>query len=73
MPTEIVMYLDPNAPLYDFKDIDGDGIAVFTAEIPGVGKGVNIRTSKAGCSVPATEIPTLIAALNDRLAEIGTR
>lgn len=48
---------------FRFRDVDGDELVVFPAEIPGVGAGVNIRTTAAGASVPFREIQTLIEAL----------
>ncbi len=46
-----------------YQDVDGDQLALFTAVIPGVGAGVNIRTSPHGCSIAADDIEGLIDAL----------
>lgn len=49
--------------LFAFTDIDGDMIAAFTADIPDVGKGINIRTSEAGCSIPDEVAVKMTAAI----------
>ena len=51
------------ASVFSFADVDGDRIAVFRADIPGEGLGVNIRTDRNGCSLPDADIPRLITAL----------
>lgn len=53
------------AALFRYEDVDGDKLAVFDADIPGLGKGVNIRTSYDGCSLPMGDVPALIKVLTD--------
>lgn len=48
---------------YRYKDVDGDRLAVFTADIPGKGNGVNVRTDRPGCSVPTADAPALARAV----------
>lgn len=48
---------------YSYRDVDGDRLAVFTADIPGQGRGVNIRTDPHGCSIPAEDVPALVRAI----------
>jgi hypothetical protein len=52
---------DPNEPTFKYTDVDGDRIVVNTADIDGV-PGIYIRTDHAGCSVPAAEVPLLVAS-----------
>lgn len=56
-----------------YEDVDGDKLALFTAVIPGVGAGVNIRTSPRGCSVAADDIEGLINALRVTLTLARTK
>lgn len=53
--------------LYKYSDIDGDRLAVFPANILGT-YGVNIKTDREGCSLPDSEIPALISALQDYMS-----
>ena len=48
---------------YQYTDVDGDRLAVFGADIPDKGKGVNVRTDPRGCSVPAADAPDLARAV----------
>lgn len=58
---------------FRFRDVDGDELAIFTADIPGVGAGVNIRTTGAGVSVPFREIPALLDAIREIADHAGAR
>jgi len=52
--------------LFSYADLDGDKLAVFDALIPVNGEfalGVNIRTTRLGCSIPLADMPALIGAL----------
>lgn len=57
--------------LFRHVDVDGDRLAVFDANIPGQGLGINIRTDPNGSSLPIAEIPVLIAALRDYISASG--
>lgn len=62
--TELITILQGDtSPLASFTDVDDDRLVIFTAQIPELGPGINIRTDKAGCSFPVAEIPALIDAL----------
>jgi len=59
------------AVLFKYRDIDDDRLAVFDADIPGKGRGVNIKTDTHGCSLPDADIPALVEALRAYLTERG--
>lgn len=50
---------------FQYRDIDGDRLAVFTAQIPNQGPGVNIKTDPRGCSVPLSRLEEFIAGVRD--------
>lgn len=56
-----------NDAIFRHVDPDEDQVAVFPARISGLGynegRGVNIRTTFRGCSIPDADIPRLIDAL----------
>lgn len=57
--------------LFAFTDVDGDLLAAFTADIPDVGKGVNVRTTEDGCSLPnADAVKLAIAILRKVVGEV---
>lgn len=56
---------------YTYTDVDGDRLAVFGADIPGKGKGVNLRTDPSGCSVPAEDAPALARAILAAAGDTG--
>lgn len=49
--------------LYTYKDVDGDSVSVFVADIPGEGRGVSIHSDRDGCSIPADEITNFIVGV----------
>lgn len=56
---------------YSYRDVDGDRLAVFTGEIPGQGRGVNLRTDSHGCSIPAEDVPALVRAILAAAGDTG--
>lgn len=68
-PDQIIAFAEPDPPTgYTFTDVDGDRIGVWPAVIPGVGRGVNIRTDRLGCSIPLGEVEAFIQAVRDAAA-----
>lgn len=68
-PDQIIAFAEPDPPTgYTFTDVDGDRIGVWPANIPGVGRGVNIRTDRLGCSIPRGEVEAFIQAVRDAAA-----
>lgn len=68
-PDQIIAFAEPDAPDgYQFTDVDGDRIGVWPADIPGVGRGVNIRTDRLGCSIPRDEVEAFIQAVRGAAA-----
>lgn len=71
-PDQIIAFAEPDPPGgYMFADVDGDRIGVWPAVIPDVGRGVNIRTDRAGCSIPLGEVEAFIQAVRDAAAGEG--
>jgi hypothetical protein len=50
---------------FRYTDVDGDRLAVFTAQIPSQGPGVNFKTDPRGCSIPLDRLEELIAGVRD--------
>lgn len=71
-PTEIIAVLAPtnddNGLIY--RDTDGDGIAVYTADINGT-PGVYFRTSPNGCAIPLADLAAFIDGIRDRAEAIA--
>ena len=70
-PTEIIAVLAPagdNGLIY--RDTDGDGIAVYTADIDGT-PGVYFRTSPNGCAIPLADLAAFIDGIRDRAEAIA--
>lgn len=71
-PDQIIAFAEPDPiPGWKFTDVDGDRIGVWPAVIPGVGRGVNIRTDRLGCSIPLGEVDAFIQAVRDAAAREG--
>jgi hypothetical protein len=62
--TEIVAIVDPKPPRYHHADVDGDRLLITTADIDGT-PGVYFKTDPNGSSVPLSDLPELIARLQE--------
>jgi hypothetical protein len=74
-PTEIITVMAPAGDNgWKYTDIDGDRIAVFTANIEGT-PGVYFRTDPNGAAIPLADLEAFIAAVREtaqRSAENST-
>jgi hypothetical protein len=51
---------------YQHTDMDGDKLAVFTATLPDIGKGINIKTTFHGVSYPLAQVGELLDAIREQ-------
>lgn len=72
--TEIISAIIPTGDDgWKYTDVDGDRIAIFTADINGT-PGVYFRTDPNGCSIPIADLEAFITAVRqtaDRAAVQG--
>lgn len=61
--TELISVITPTVTPYSYTDVDGDHAVVRPAEIPGAGPGINLMTSRPGCSVPLADLETFIGGM----------
>lgn len=61
--TELIHFAEPEAAAFTYTDIDGDRAAIFTAVIPDLGAGINLKTDQFGCSIPLADVPALVEAI----------
>lgn len=63
--TELISVVTPDIDAEEFKytDVDGDKLEIFTAVIPDLGAGINVRTDQLGASFPLADVPKLIGAI----------
>jgi hypothetical protein len=61
-PTELIAFAesDPKAPAYLYTDVDADRLVVFTAVIPDLGPGINVKTDQFGASFPLADVAALV-------------